>query len=185
MIAKRAVQRIWIGMRKRTMTPHILNVAAIMREPGRVVVLFPFDQVSREKLIADPSWIVKAFPRQEVCLVSMPDEQLREFARKEGFRNFTPQKMELNWFDFPSRAYLNRIRNLKAKVLIDLEQDRNCFNAAVCAISDIPVRIGSALSWGLPIHNVQIKAGGTEDRTRHIFSLLDVVSTLNSSLATS
>jgi len=173
-----------VNVRKHSIKSDVLNLATLMSEPGRVLVLLPYDFESRKQLLSDPSWIADAFPKQEVCLVSMPDEDLREFAHREGFRNFTPQNVELNWFDFPTKSYLNRIKNLKAKVLIDLEQDRNCFNAAVCAISDIPVRIGSALSWGLPIHNVQIKTGGAEDRAKHIFSLLSVVSTLNSSLAT-
>jgi hypothetical protein len=108
----------------------------------------------------------------------MPDDSVRELARKEGFRSFAPHRMEIKWYDFPNESFFNRIRNLKSNLVIDLDVEKSCFNAAVSAASGAPLRVGLFGLWGPPIHNVEIKSGRSVDNGERLYSLLKVLSSL-------
>lgn len=151
-----------------------------MTSAGRVLVLLPENPQHRINILNNSKVLVNALPGSEICLVSMPDDKVRETARTEGFRNFAPHAMEVNWYNFPKKNFFARISNLKGKMVVDLDFEGSYFNAAICAVSSAPIRIGIYESWGPPIHNVQIKPGGSGGESDAFRSLLSVLSELTS-----
>ncbi len=177
---KAVFQKLKVLTLKRHIRERVINIGREIAAAGRVLVLLPENEQRRRRLLDNSAVLVEAFPGSEICLVSVPDEKVRETARSEGFRSFAPHAMEINWYGFPKKNFFARISNLKSRMVVDLDLHRSCFNAAMCAVSSAPIRIGVFGSWGPPIHNVEIKPGdsGTEPDALH--SLLRVLSKLTS-----
>jgi hypothetical protein len=172
---KSFLQRMRIDWIRRRFHEDIVDFGKHLRSAGRIAVLLPDDASSRKTILTNSDMISGAFPDSEICLISMPDDSVREFARQEGYRSFAPNKTELSWYGFPSSGFFERIKNLRSNVVIDLEPARSCFNAAVSVTSGAPLRFGVFGSWGRPIHNVVVK---TEESDRSPQPLVILISTL-------
>lgn len=175
---KTTVQRLKVGWLMKSLETTVVDIGKQLESSGRVLVLLPSDEASRRKVLDDATTIASAFPVSEICLVSMPDSDVRVLARREGFRSFAPHSLEISWYGFPNKSFFNRIRNLRSRLVVDLDFDKSCFNAAVSAASGAPLRVGLFGIWGPPIHNIEIKSKISVDHSENIRSLLNVLSSL-------
>lgn len=175
---KTAVQRLKVGWLMKTLEATVVDIGKQLKGSGRVLVLLPADEASRNEVLYDATTIARAFPVSEICLVSMPNSEVRELARREGFRSFAPHSLEISWYGFPNKSFFNRIRNLRSRLVVDLDFERSCFNAAVSAASGAPLRVGLFGIWGPPIHNIEVKSKISVDHRENIRSLLNVLSSL-------
>ncbi len=175
---KSILQRLRVGLLRRNLSEAIVDFGRYFGRAGRIVVLLPANNSRRTEVLCESERLTLAFPTSEICLISMPDDKVRETARREGYRVFTPNRSELSWYDFPNSSFLTRIKNLKSSLVLDLDPSRSCFNAAVSLASGAPLRVGVFGSWGRPIHNVEIKSGGSGSQSEVIRSLLSVLSTM-------
>ncbi len=175
---KATIQKLRVGWLKKGIDPAIVDIGRQLRNPGRVLLLLPGDAVGRNEVLQDASLLARAFPRSEICLVSMPDDHVRELARREGFRSFAPHRLEIGWYGFPKKNFFNRVRNLRSELVVDLDVEKNCFNAAVSAVSFAPLRVGLFGMWGPPIHNIEVKSKKLDDHAENFRLLLNVLSSL-------
>jgi len=175
---KVTIQKLKVGWLKKGLDVRVVDIGKQLEKSGRILVLLPADEVKRGKVLKDSDFLAKAFRDSEICLISMPDSDVRELARREGFRSFAPHSLEISWYGFPNKSFFNRIRNLKSGLVVDLDFDGSCFNAAVSAVSGAPLRVGLFGIWGPPIHNIEIKSTVSVDHRENIRSLLSVLSSL-------
>ncbi len=175
---KSILQQFRVGLLRKSLSEVIVDFGRYFGKAGRVVVLLPSDKIRRSEVLSESEQLSLAFPASEICLISMPDDNVRQIARREGYRIFTPNRTELSWYDFPNSSFLTRIRNLKSSLVLDLDPSRSCFNAAVSLASGAPLRVGVFGSWGRPVHNVEIKSDNAGSQSEVIRTLLGVLSTL-------
>jgi len=172
------IQKFRVGLLKRGFKAGIVDFGRRLKKPGRLILLLPSDGNRRREILKEAAGIPKLFPESEICLVSLPDDAVRETARKEGFRSFAPHQMEMSWYGLPRKPFFIRIQNLKGDMVIDLDDSRNCFNAAVSVSSGAPVRIGLYGLWGPPVHNVEVRSGGSSENSKEFQPLLTLLSSM-------
>jgi hypothetical protein len=175
---KTALQNYKVSRLKRGVASSIVDIGREITAQGRVLVLLPFDESIRREILQDAPVFARAFPESEICLVSMPDDAVRDLARREGFRSFAPHRMEMQWYGFPNKSFFERIRNLKSGMVIDLDFSRSPFNAAISAVSGAALRVGQFGSWGPPIHNLEVKPRESGSRVEEFRSLLNVLASM-------
>lgn len=175
---KQSVQRLRVHLLKKRFSQSVVDIGKNLDNCGRVLLLLPCDSTLRKNLLGYAAAVGDLFPSSEICIVSTSDDEVREFARREGFKSFAPNRLEMSWYGFPNKSFFNRIRNLKGNVLIDLDSECSCFNAAVSVVSEAPLRIGLFGVWGPPVHNVEIKPSLSADRSDGFRDFLRVLSSL-------
>ncbi|MFH1891736.1 MAG: hypothetical protein ABIK83_03535 [Candidatus Zixiibacteriota bacterium] len=180
---KTALQNFKVSRMKRSVVASLIDVGSQIKAEGRVLVLLPFDSAIRSEILRDASVFATAFPGCEICLVSMPDDSVRDLARREGFRSFAPHRMEMLWYGFPNKSFFDRIRNLKGGLVIDLDFNKSPFNAAISAVSGAPLRVGLYGNWGPPIHNLEVKSRESGNQIEDFRCLLNVLASIRTRVA--
>ena len=172
------VQELKVRWLKKSLKETIIDFGSQLKSPGRILVLLPADTSLRSKVLKNSRFLAETLSMSEICFVSMPNDEIRELARREGFRSFAPHQLEMSWYNFPNNSFFHRVRNLRSTMVVDLDFERNCFNAAVTVASGAPLRIGRFGVWGRPIHNIEVKSVKSADPYENLRSLLGVISSL-------
>jgi hypothetical protein len=175
---KSAIQKLKLGWIKKGADSRIVDIGKELKTSERVLVLLPGDPERRSEVLKDAGSLARVFHASEICLVSMPDAGVRELARREGFRSFAPHRQEMSWCGFPNKSFFNRMRNLKSGLVVDLDDEKSCFNAAVSVASRAPLRVGLYGMWGPPVHNVEVKSNEPTNPRASFRSVLSVLSSL-------
>ena len=143
------------------------------------LVLLPSDMNVLLEAASKLPILAEVFPNRiiKILITSNIDPRSHEFIKR--FTIIKPYSYDLNAFYLPKRQFIDRISASGLSVCVDMDLRDNFFNSSVCAMTEAPVRIGSAKGMGLPYYNMEINVGNENTPMKTAYEIfVNVLSTM-------
>ncbi len=173
---KDIANNIKLNMQTRKMERSSYALSGIFSKIGHILLLLPPVEEIKDNMKYLLDELKNLFPNAKYTLISHPNDNGEHAPRAmKAAGRLSPGQSELSWSGLPRKSFIEKIKNLKADLLIDMSTDKNHYNAYIAACSEVPIRVGNYGSWGNPIYNLEIKTQYLQNEQLILQSIIEVL----------
>ncbi len=152
----RLLKRILIWRNKLSFKPDLFSFTEKMNQAENVLICLPGKQESFE-LAKDHLTIFEDIFQNKKISVFLPFAGAGNLlSHLERYVVIYPQKEDLRIFSLPRRGFIQRIRDHRFEIALDLDLEDGFVNSYLCLKSGAFVRIGLEGKAGFPFYNLQL-----------------------------
>jgi hypothetical protein len=152
----RLLKRILIWRSKLSFKPHLFSFAEKIAQAENVLICLPGKQESFE-LAKDHLTIFADIFQNKKISVFLPFAGAESLlSHLERYVVIYPQKEDLGIFSLPRREFIQRIKDHRFEIALDLDLEDGFVNSYLCLKSGAFVRIGLEGKAGFPFYNLQL-----------------------------
>jgi len=141
--------------------PKVLSFCEVLNKAKRVLILLPTKAESFPKAL-NHLGSLSAFVSDSEKFLFLPFQQEGFSSHLKNYRMIILKKSDLNWFSLPNKEFIQRLKNLRFDITIDLDLEKNFLNSYLSFLSGSPLRIGVKNKAGLPFYNFEISLSEDE-----------------------
>ncbi|MBD3218928.1 MAG: hypothetical protein GF310_11685, partial [candidate division Zixibacteria bacterium] len=173
---KDIANNVKLNMQTRKMEWPSYTLSGMFSKIRHILLLLPPVEAVKDNMKYLLDELKNLFPNAKYTLVCHPNDN-REHAPSamKAAGRMSPEQAELSWSGLPRKSFIEKIKNLKADLLIDMSTDKNHYNAYIAACSGVPIRVGNYGSWGNPIYNLEIKTQYLQNEQLILQSIIEVL----------
>jgi hypothetical protein len=152
----RLLKRILIWRNNLSFKPALFSFAEKMNQAENVLICLPGKQESFE-LAKDHLTIFEDVFQNKKISVFLPFSGAENLlSHLERYVVIYPQKEDLRIFSLPRRGFIQRIKDHRFEIALDLDLEDGFVNSYLCLKSGAFVRIGLEGKAGFPFYNLQL-----------------------------
>jgi Family of unknown function (DUF6913) len=150
--------------------------------PARILVLYPHGPEGLQHAYKMLTGLSTLFTNSEFCLIGSSGTSGGKTGKQVETKCLSPQESDLTWSGLPNKTFINKIKQQKGDLLIDLSIQKDFFNAYIASCSGVPIRIGNYGTWGSPVYNLEIKTNYLQSEEKILNSFVDVLRTFKAGI---
>lgn len=152
----RLLKRILIWRNKLSFEPDLFSFAEKMNRAENVLICLPGKQESFEVAKDHLTIFADIFQNKKISvfLPLIGAESL--LSHLERYVVIYPQKEDLRIFSLPRREFIQRIKDRRFEIALDLDLEDGFVNSYLCLKSGAEMRIGLEGKAGFPFYNLQL-----------------------------
>jgi hypothetical protein len=152
----RLLKRILIWRNKLSFKPHLFSFAEKMKEAENVLICLPGKQESFELAKDHLTIFADIFQNKKISvfLSFIGAESLLSDLERYGV--IYPQKEDLMFFSLLRKEFIQKIKDYRFEIALDLDLEDGFVNSYLCLKSGAFVRIGLEGKAGFPFYNLQL-----------------------------
>jgi len=120
----------------------------------------------------------KIFAGAKICLLASPGSRIYNIFPRRGFHIFTPSNRELSWGGMATGEYLEKLKQEKFEMVLDMNLDTNYFAQGILLAFPDAVRVGPANRLEAPYYNLEIKTRYLRDEKNIYKSMVETIDRL-------
>ncbi|MFA7289714.1 MAG: hypothetical protein WC055_12635 [Melioribacteraceae bacterium] len=135
-----------------------------------IVFIFPKGNIN----YSDYSYVINFFLSiGKKAIFILEDNQTNSFPILTGAKFFTYNENEISRFGLPNKSFLEKYKNEKKDLIIDLNYDEDLFATTLSAISSYSLAVGYFKEYSESFYDVIVKTSDNlSDKGKYIVNLL-------------
>jgi len=135
--------------------PEVIPFSETFNKAKRILILLPTKVESFAIALNHLSSFSSFFTDSQKFLL-LPFDGEGFLCHLKNFEILKLRKSHLNWLSLPNKRLIRKLKELRFDFAVDLDLEKNLFNAYLSFLSGSPLRIGIKNGVGLPFYNFEI-----------------------------